>query len=320
MVKKQIINNFGLVAIIVVIALAFLPAVMFMSAANGNQNNANAVGVKGDSVETADKPMIIWYQTVGRDPNILHLVLKNGIFTHVMLRGVHQLDNPYYHLKPNVKGVIDICKQKGVKVIWTRALYPQLKFSKWKNEYAFDTSYYALRIRQVRKESRLIGADFVAFDAEPPREGPMLSLKKRKLARDKFEIMKNAVKTAVEIEGQVDFVLPAGKDYPNHLYNATRQLGKYVVAEYTYYDRPLRISLTKIPYDIFGVFVSIREENKDHPHLPFFTPREILQRQDLWAHKKGLFIYPGRRKNAAEVALEFSKITSVRPVRDSNDI
>lgn len=319
MAKKQI-NKFGLVVVIVAVSLTFLLMVVLPSCTNGSQNDANEVGGKDTSVETADKPVIIWYQTVGRDPNILHLVLKNGIFSHVMLRGISEFDSKDFYNRPNVKKVIEICHQKGVKVIWTRSLYPQLNFDKWKNEYIFDTSYYTRRIQQVRKEGRLIGADFVAFDAEPPRQGPMLSLKKHKIAKDKFELMKNAVKTATEIEGQVDFVLPAGKDYRNHIYNATRQLGKYVVAEYTYYDRLLSTGYKNIPYDIFGAFVSMRKENKDHPHLLFFTPREILERQDLWAHKKGLFVYPGRRENAAEVSLEFSKIKSIHPMRDSNNV
>ncbi|GAH39525.1 unnamed protein product, partial [marine sediment metagenome] len=52
-----------------------------------------------------------------------------------------------------------------------------------------------------------------------------------------------------------------------------------------------------------------------------FTPGEILKRQDLWAHKKGLFIYPGTTKNdVTATALEFSRIRTIQPVQDSNDV
>lgn len=318
--KKKIINTLGSATVIVAIASALLIVVMLLSVTDGDRNDANAVGEKSGFVGTTDKPIIIWYQDPWRDPNVVRQVLNHGLFSHVMLVGIHKFDNPPYHTKPFVKETIRLCKQKGVKVIWTRWLYPGYKFEKFDNKDAFDAMYYVKQIRLLRQEARQIGADLVAFDAEPNAYATMKSLKHRKLSRDEFERMQNAIKKAVEMEGPVDFILPAGKSYTRHMYNATRYLGKYVVAEFTYYDRPISPGYSKIPYDIFGAFVSIRKENKDHPHLPFFTPREILERQDLWAHKKGLFIYPGHTKNTVPVAVEFSKITSIWPMQDSNDV
>lgn len=313
MEKKKIINTLGLAVIIVVIASTLLIVVMLLSVADDDRNDANAVEEKGSSVETRDRPMIIWYQDPWRDPNIVEAVLSNGIFNHVMLVGLHKFDNPPYYKKPFVLETVRLCRQKGAKVIWTRWLYPGYRFERFKNEDAFDPMYYVSQIRELRKEAHQMGADYVAFDAEPNAKATMKALKYRKLTDDEFERMSNAVKKAVAIEGQVDFILPAGKNYRNHMYNATRLLGKYVVAEYTYYDRPINPGYKKIPYDIFGAYVSVTKQNKKHPHLPFFTPKEILERQDLWAHKKGLFVYPGHAKVAAPLALEFSKITAVQP-------
>ena len=68
---------------------------------------------------------------------------------------------------------------------------------------------------------------------------------------------------------------------------------------------------------MFGAYVGVTKENKKHPHLPLFTPREILERQDLWAHKKGLFVWAGGDPHG--VALEFSRIRAIQPVSDSNE-
>lgn len=319
-VRKTIIETLGITGTALAVGWILVALFSWPFPADSDRSYAKATGEKDGLDEGPNRPIVIWYQDPWRDPNVVRLVLKNNIFSHVMLVGLHKFDSPNYYKKPFVKETIRLCKENGVRVIWTRWLYPGYRFEKFNNQDAFEAMYYVQQIRLLRQEARLLGVDLVAFDAEPNAYATMKSLKRRKLPRDEFEKMRNAVKTAVAVEGQVDFILPAGKSYLQHMYNAARYLGKHVIAEFTYYDRAGKIKNTKIPYDIFGAYVSVRKQNKTHPQLPYFTPREILSRQDLWADKKGLFIYPGNRKNALEIALEFSKITSIQPVRDNNDI
>lgn len=321
-VRKTIIETLGITGIALAVGWILVALFIRPFPADSDRSYAKATGEKDGLDEVPNRPIVIWYQDPWRDPNVVRLVLNNNIFSHVMLVGLHKFDSPNYYKKPFVKETIRLCKEKGVKVIWTRWLYPGYRFEKFKNQDAFEAMYYVQQIRLLRQEARLLGVDLVAFDAEPNANATMKSLKRRKLPRDEFEKMRNAVKTAVAVEGQVDFILPAGqRTYLQHMYNAARYLGKHVIAEFTYYDLPGKIKNTKIPYDIFGAYVSVTKENKNHPHLPYFTASEILERQDLWAHKRGLFIYPGYpRKDADAVALEFSKITSIHPVRDSNRV
>ncbi len=274
-------------------------------------------------VTKASRPMIIWLQSLEGDLEVMRLAISGGVFSHVMLSWLHAYDRPFDLFNKNIQKAIRLCKERDVKVIWTRWLYPGYKFEKFKYEDAFTGEYYRQQIRQIKREAMLMGADFVALDAEPYANSPLKSLKlypPRKLSETEFRKLNNAIEIAIKTEGQVDFVLPAASSLPRHLYNATCSLGKFVIAEHTYQDIPAKIEDKRRPYDIFGAYVKITKKNKKKPNQPYFTPREILQRQKLWSHKKGLFIYPGSRENAASVALEFSRIESVGPIHDGSNI
>lgn len=308
-------KNYLLALGVIIASLAAISTPMSLFSSNSDLDDANSVVVeKKTGLVQANSPIMIWYQDPWRDPNIVKLVLENGIFNHVMLVGLHKLDNPSYYKKEFVKETIRLCKKKGAKVIWTRWLYPGYKFENFRNEDAFDPMYYVMLIQDLKREARILGADLIAFDAEPNAKATMKKLKNRKLTKGEFERMCNAIKKAVEIEGAVDFILPAGKNYRNHIYNATRLLGKNVISEFTYYDRSISSEYSKIPYDIYGAFVNTTKRNMKNANLPFFMPKEILEKQYLWGDKKGIFVYPGTRKQAALIAIEFSKIKSINPV------
>jgi hypothetical protein len=308
---------------LVVIVLMLLLVASLTYAADGSQNAPNMVGNKGEAAEPPAKPMIIWWARLEDDHETLRLAISSGIFSHVMLRGLHRFDRPDYSTNSNLKKALNLCKKKGVKVIWTRWLYPGYEVNNFRFEDIFDAQYYVQQLREIRKEAKLMGIDLVAFDAEPYGNSPLKPLKlypPRKLSETEFNALNNAVKNAIKVEGQVDFILPAGTGLPRHLYNATRSLGKLVIAEHTYRDIPAKIKDKRRPYDIFGAYVSVTKKDPTGQKTPVFTPKEILERQTLWAHKKGLFVYPSHVPDiSAAVALEFSKIKTIRPVSDSND-
>lgn len=291
-------------------------AIMTSCLGNDDQNDTNAVREKAVSIVKKNRPMIIWFHDLEKDPEILRLAISSGIFSHVMLEGVNQLDRPNYYTVPKFRKALEVLrKHKDVKIIWCRWLYPGHKLDSFRFEDAFDAQYYVRQIRQIRKEAKLMAVDLVAFDTEPYVKCPLLAIPSRRIAEAEFNVIRDAIRTAVKAEGQVDFVLPAPFIFPGpvkHLYAATSEIGENVIAEHTYLDVPQKREDKRRPYDIFGASVRITKENKEHPEHPRFTPREILKRQDLWAHKKGLFIYPGTTKNdVTATALEFSKIRAI---------
>jgi len=272
------------------------------------------------------KPIIIWFHWVETDPEILRVALSSGIFSHVTLEGLHEWDRPNYPNNANVKKLVALCKKEGVKLIWTRWLWPGYKLRGFTFKDACDIKYYTQRIRNIKQEAKLIGADFVAFDAEPYARNPMKPMKtgRLKLSEAEFDVLNNAVQRAIKIEGQVDFIYPAGRIGKHHLYSATYALGKTVIGTHANRDIPWRRRLNR-PYDIFGAYVNIKKNDPNCPDGPgpYFTAREILERQELWVHKKGLWIYPGTAgrdiERVAAVAREFSRIKHIEPVGDSND-
>ena len=316
------------VIFLAVIALMLLLAVIRASVAGRNRNGAERAAGQSGAAQAVDRPMIIWFHAFETDPELLRLAISGGIFSHVMFRGLHEFDRPeeVIFAHPNLKKVLTLCKDNGVEVIWLRFLYPGYRFRGITTFRSIcDASYYAQRIRQVKKEGKRMGVSLVALDAEPYGQSPLKPLKMPKtykLTPEQYNALNNAVQTGVRAAGKVDFVLPAVSPYSRHLYNATPALGKLVISEHTYRDIPWKLKDKRRPFDVFGAYISIKKDNPTHPDGPgpFFTPREILARQDLWAQKKGLFIFPGYGDRLVEVVHEFSKIGKVRPVRDSNDI
>jgi hypothetical protein len=321
-------RNFTKIIFVLFIAITSIIMVTIVSPSSfcaNNQGHTDTVDTKSIPAEVPEAPMIIWFQDIETGPEALELAMSGGIFSHVMLEGVNQLDRANYFTKRKFRQALEVLrKHKNVKVIWCRWLFPGHKLDKFKFEDIFDPQYYVRQIRQIKEEAKIIGADFVAFDSEPYANCPLQILPHRKLLEPRFNILRDAIKTAVKTEGQVDYIMPADfqlKGRYRHLYSATFVLGKTVIAEHTYRDVPRMREDKRRPYDIFGAYVSIKKEDPQKTTMPYFTPREILERQNLWAHKKGLFIFPGIGiKNITAVAREFSKIKYIQPLQDSNSI
>lgn len=311
-----------------VTALTLLLAVIWASVAGRSQSGPKKLAEESGAAQAPARPMIIWFHAFETDPELLRLVISGGIFSHVMFRGLHEFDRPEQVIfaHPNLRKVLSLCRDNGVEVIWLRYLYPGYRFRGITTFRSIcHADYYAQRIRQVKKEGKRMGVSLVALDAEPYGQSPLKPLKlpkTYKLTPEQYNALDNAVQAGVRAAGKVDFILPAVTPYRRHLYNATVALGKSVISEHTYRDIPWKLKDKRRPFDVFGAYVSTKKDDPEHPDGPgpFFTPREILARQDLWTQKKGLFIFPGYGEQLVEVVDEFSKIKKVRPARDSNDI
>lgn len=109
-------------------------------------------------------------------------------------------------------------------------------------------------------------------------------------------------------------------NFTHDMYRPVQKLGKFSIAEHTYYNNSSRLHCKDNIFDVFGAYCSKDPYRPESPSSPRFTPREILERQDLWAYKKGLFIYPGVDENASEVAFEFSKISTFELVSDKSSV
>lgn len=265
------------------------------------------------------EPIIIWFHTADKDPNILRIALSGGIFTHVLFEGMHIDDVRSYRFNLKVREVLRICRSAKVKVIWGRWLWPGHNLTRFTGNEIFDADYYVRQISNIKKEARQMGADYTSLDLEPYGHHAVKGLTRRSLTESEFEMITGAIDTAVKVVGQVDYVMPAALPYPRHtrfrreLYKSLQKLGRFSIAEHTYYNNESGLHCKNNIFDVFGAYCRKDPYRPKYPTVPYFAPREILERQDLWAHKKGLFIYPGEQKDLWETAIEFSKIKSIRP-------
>lgn len=301
-----------------------------LCAAETRRNNSNYEpgqdpNKTNSTITVPAQPVIIWYHTVGKDPDTLRIALSSGVFTHVMLSAMHRYDRDLkYHFDHTcLRELRTICYEAGVKVIWERWAWPGygLKYFRWND--IFDPNYYVEEIRNIRKEAQQIGAHFTCLDFEPYGKSPVEVLRKRNMTEMEYSLLAQAVEIAVKQVGQIDYILPAASPYPRHthfkrdMYRPVQKLGKFSIAEHTYYNHPGRLHCKDNIFDVFGAYCKV---NPDYSvPAPCFTPREILERKDLWADKKGLFIYPGTLKNTLEVAVEFSKIKNFEHIPKKNE-
>ena len=320
MLSKSIISTFFLSTITVGIILC---GIMFFWFIGSSQADSNSVVNNSSSAQKQSKPMIIWWARSIDGFETARLAASSNFFSHVMIANAHKAAELDRQVKADIKKIIKFCKQKDIKVIWMRWLYPGggpgLKLGGFTLKDAYNTDYYISQIKNIRKEANELGIDLVSFDVEPYGACPLIPLKSRKLSKVEFKAMNNAINNAIEVAGKVDFVVPADGEYKMHFWNCTRRLGKLTISEHTYYDLPsthTKQMEEKRPHDIVGIFVDVRKENPYNKHLPFFTPREILEQQDLWTHKKGLLVYTENKQRAILVADEFSRIKTIKPVPD----
>jgi len=262
-----------------------------------------------------DKIVIIWHQAIVEDPNMLRIALSSGRFTHVMLGGWHTDDIPDYSKNPTAIKNLQICRDAGVKIIWRRWAWPGYHLSGFKQDDIFSSDYYVELINDIKKEATALKVDYTALDLEPYGNAITAPLKNRNLTPEEFANIEAAVSAAIQISGQVDFVLPAAFPYTvwpltRQFYKPLQKIGKMRVAEHTYYNNPYHLDCENCKdYDIFGAYCRTATSSPDNtPGMKRFGAAEILGRTDLWL-KKGLFIYAGVGADPMNIAIDFSKLS-----------
>ncbi len=310
----------------VLITGIFLFAVNLMCLTDSNGKGQHIETNKPYPHEKRQRPIIIWHHNLIRDTKeSLKTALSSGLINHVSIgETLNRRDFDYRTNRlvaglpqdlvtsKKVREAVAIVKRSGAKVIWMRWLWPGYEIEGIRFEDIFDPNYYIEEIRNIRAEAKSVGADFTAIDTEPYGYFPFKSEFRKRCSDKDFNSIHQAVKDATNKSGQVDFVLPSYGPFKNHIYNALVELGKWKIAEHTYFDIPAKIKDKKRPYDVMGAYLDITKHNDKYPTAPCFTPREILERQDLWAHTKGLFIYPDD-ENIEKIAEMFSKISDIQP-------
>ena len=295
------------------VLLEILP-LMQMSFCSGAEN-ISAMGetlrirMKEDPGEGRRKnPILIWYHNVHRDsPSALKTALSSGLISDVMIKCLNRKDFNFERARCVIEAV-EIAREFGVGIIWSRAFWPTYKLAESRLEDLFDSKYYVNEIRIIREEKEAVGANAVALDVEAHGHSP---IKRYMKGKERFGFreairLKNVIDRVIKIVGKVDFLMPAGSNRISHPYNCISGLANSRISEHTYYANEKILKSIKYPYEIFGVYLNTVKENQMSPKLPYYLVPEIFAKSYLWSNKKGLFLYP-KEGNALAVAKELVK-------------
>lgn len=289
---------FFMFGVIIPVAVGITIVATDCSDANRTEELDQAARVTG-TTKAKKPPFIIWHYSGYRDkPESVEIALSSGLITHVNIQGALHRKDRYYKKNANILKTIQIAKNYGAKIIWSRWLWPGYTVEDSNAKDLFDVNFYIKEIEALREEAKTFGADFTGLDTEPYARSPMVAYKDNRitLKPEDRQSLKLLIKQVVNSVGTVDFIYPAGWFGNTMPCDIIAELGIFRVSEMTFYANYKRIKHIKVPYEIFGAYVNTTRENKNYPKLPYFTIAEIFDNSQLWSDKKGLFIYPLENK------------------------
>ena len=295
--------------------LLCLAAMSVVSACAGKSSQSRATG---PSSAQAPPSTVIWWYTVTR-PSLesLRTALSSGLVTHALIKGMHRYD---MHLSDRrITDAVAVVREfKDVKLIWSRNTWPYTRIRDVTARALTDPEYYEREIRELKKESKTLRADFTALDTEPYGDAPVKPVLRGKnidYAR-LWPRLSEAVRKATEKAGQVDYVYPSGTRAKQHPYIALAGLGKQRLAEITYYDNPYVFRTINFPYDIPGFYVNTHREREGRPASPFFRLEQVFLRRELWESKDAIWIYQaGELPELARELVEYARKIGIKEPR-----
>ena len=238
-------------------------------------------------------PAIIWFHAVkSNSVESLRTALASRLPNHVMISYMHRRDADWQKSQ-EAQEAIDLVRQSGAKLIWCRDLWPYYKNQGIGESVLVDPNYYVQEIRALRAEAVAMKADAVALDVEPYGHSPLKSSFKSglKLSHKDLKAMGQAIQSAIQQVGQVEFVLPAGSLQKDHPYNLLSRLGVLRITENTYYQDGGTVRPVPYPYEIFGAHVSSRKWSFAPAGRSCYLVDELFDRSQVWSAKQGLFLY-----------------------------
>lgn len=249
-----------------------------------------------------DARRVIWHQPLLNDARPCIDAIKSKQITHVLLQARHPLDGMAAAESRNLDVLKAACDVGGVKVIWTRWLWPG--DSRGHNTLPIDSvysaSYYAGFITDLKAEAASHGFAETCINSEPYTYPIVKSWNSREMTAEEYGRVVRAVTIGIAQSGRVDYILPVKLPYPRHtnkalnLLDAVDELGRSGISQHTYDRNPSRIDgdLNAVrPGDVFGVYV-IPER-----------PSDDLYKWGVDEIPGGdVYLYPGNDSNAAAVA------------------
>jgi len=299
----------------------FLLVVCTICFANSDGQTQRVDNNETPPYEKRQQPIIIWFYTAAADkPEVLKIVLSSGLVNHVMVKYMHPADADW-RKKKEVVEAIEMVKESEAKLIWCRNAWPYYNVQDAQLSDFFDPNYYIRQITNLQREAVQIGADYVALDTESYAYAPVGRYLKGRdrilLNKHQWKELEEAISTAVEKAGKVDFILPAGSVNKTKPDGVLARLGKMRIAEDTYWSNEERQKRITYPYEIFGAYLNTVREDENRPGYWHFLVPEIFEKSELWSKKQGLFLYPKERR-AMEVARELLAYSRTLPVADPN--
>ncbi len=202
----------------------------------------------------------------------------------------HPLRYEYMRRRAETRSAIDICQQHGVPIILFRLLFDPSGAHVSQLE---DMDHYKGRINWLNEEIARLGIQYGAFETEAYGDPLASYMRGSTFTQNDYKQTVDHARTAVRDVGRVWGVTPAGTyRSPFHPYMAmAAEIGNHQIGQGTYYDQLKDISEINYPYDIAGMFVSVRKSKPGSDRV-FFTAKDVLiDRTEVWKDRAGVMVW-----------------------------
>jgi hypothetical protein len=234
--------------------------------------------------------------TKEEDLRIVNSLRNAGWFTHVAIVVLSWPERPDAVRNPIVRRAVDLCREKGIGVIWGRWLWvawPGTAVVRATPNDQIDPAFYAAALATIKSEARALGADGAMLDCEPYGKGPQSeNLEHRELTDEDRRRISAAVALAVSRSGQVDLIYPSSSARSTHFSWPLTDLGVLRLDAKSYYTKPDGID-----------FPTVR------------PPGGYVHRLDLWGCNVGLGRSADHHKGQSKLTIKEARTLDPASIR-----
>ncbi len=228
--------------------------------------------------------------TLDRDHAIVEAIRTTKLeITHLIVCTRSWQETPFALEHSLIKHLINICKNRGISIIWGRWLWRAWGAIDENEHDHLESSFYATAIKTIKVEASFIGAESF-LDTEPYGEAKQLWMKNNEPSSYAQFKIESAIQLAIRYSDKVDYVSPSSSPIVHSAYWLLKELGIYKCDSYTFHSTPPNWETHEFITNLHLWGCHVGEENLKQSDIEQWNLEVI---QERFPECLGIFIYLG---------------------------